>query len=73
MASADLAVTLQPFIEALTIRPGDTLIVRVDPSYSPAEVAELKAAIADRLPDLAVVVIAADQIAAYRPGDTDDG
>jgi hypothetical protein len=53
--------------EGLIIRPGDTLIVRVEPDISQAEAEELKRGIMERLPLLAsVMVIGCDQIAVMR-------
>lgn len=54
-------------LEALALRPGDTLIVRVRPEYTHEEFSHLKGGIEAELPGVRVVVVAADQIAAYRP------
>lgn len=53
--------------QAVIVRPGDTLIVRV-PQNTPADnVARFMAAMRERLPDVPVVVIAAEDMVVYRP------
>lgn len=53
--------------EALVIRPGDKLIVRVNQATTRADVGRLVDNLADRFPDTEVTVIAAEQLAAIRP------
>jgi hypothetical protein len=54
----------------MVIRPGDTLILRV-PLYTTRElVHKVKEQLAKVLPDVNLVVIAAEQLAIYRPNDT---
>jgi hypothetical protein len=58
---------------AIVVRPGDTLIVRVKENVSLAELAEVRRALGEQLPNqlpnIKVVVIpAAEQILIYRPG-----
>ena len=57
------------FAEALVIRPGDTLVLRVARNISAAEADRARQRIRDELPGLAAVVILTgfDQLAAYRP------
>lgn len=52
--------------EAITVRPGDTLIVRVRPNISPDDVRALREQLMDRLPDVAVLVVACEQLAAAK-------
>jgi hypothetical protein len=52
--------------EAVTVRPGDTLLVRVRPDIDPEQVHRLRAALMDRLPDIAVLIIACEQLAAAK-------
>jgi hypothetical protein len=52
--------------EAVTVRPGDTLIVRVRPDIDPEQVHGLRAALMDRLPDIAVLIVACEQLAAAK-------
>jgi hypothetical protein len=52
--------------EAVVIRPGDTLIVRVDPASTWGDVEELKRAFVERMPNVQVIVVAAEQLAAVR-------
>jgi hypothetical protein len=44
-------------------------VVRCDPLISAEQAAEFKAMIVGRLPDIDVVLIAADQLLVYRPGE----
>jgi hypothetical protein len=53
--------------EALVIRPGDKLIVRVSQVTTRADVGRLVDNLAVRFPDTEVTVIAAEQLAAIRP------
>lgn len=55
--------------EALVIKPGDHLVIRVDRDsiISRSEVDELRRAVLDRIPGIGdVAVIAADGLAVYR-------
>lgn len=52
--------------EALTVNPGDTLIIRVHTGTSPRAAEFLRERAKELLPDVGVVVIAAEQIAALR-------
>jgi hypothetical protein len=52
--------------EAVTVRPGDTLIVRVSPDVNPEHLEQFRAAFLDRLPDIAVLIIACEQLAAAK-------
>lgn len=55
---------------ALVIRPGDTLIVRFQKPMSMDHADRVKKGLEELLPGVAdVVLIVADQIAVYRPGD----
>lgn len=59
-----------PIAEALVIRPGDHLIVRVerDVLISAAEAEDIRHHLLERLPALSgVTVIAADGLAVFRP------
>jgi len=57
----------QVVLEAVVVGPGDTLIVRVGRDTTLAEADELKTRLHGRVPGVNVVVLAADQIAAYKP------
>jgi hypothetical protein len=52
----------------LVVRPGDALIVRVSPdrASSQEDVDVVRAALAEKLPGVKVIIIAADQLAAVR-------
>lgn len=53
--------------EALVVRPGDILMVRVDPSMSRDRLQDLVEAIRARLSeDVQVLIIAAEQLAVFR-------
>jgi hypothetical protein len=62
---ADLA----DLAEALVIRPGDTLVARVKPGICAAEAKRLSNGIEEHLPGVKAVVIAAEQLVVYRPGE----
>jgi hypothetical protein len=67
MNEPEVLVQIDP---GMVIRPGDTLIVRV-PLYTTAElVHRLKERAAEVLPEVNLVVIAAEQMAIYRPDTT---
>jgi hypothetical protein len=52
--------------EALTVKPGDTLIVRVSPDVNPERSERFRAAFLERLPDIAVLIVACEQLAAAK-------
>lgn len=54
-------------LEALTVRPGDTLVVRVRDNLTIQQADELKAAIEERMPGVKTILLAAEQIAVYKP------
>jgi hypothetical protein len=59
--------------QALVIRPGDVLIIRIDPKLATQDAAaQMKRIAEERLPGVRVLVIGADQIAAYRPADPEE-
>lgn len=53
--------------EAAIVRPGDTLIVRVAPTATMERAMALKKRGQELLPDVNVVVVAAEEIAVVRP------
>lgn len=55
--------------EALALRPGDHLLVRVSTHTTDEQVDELLVAFKERLPDVPVTVIAAEQLAVVRGGE----
>jgi hypothetical protein len=59
-------VVTPPISEALVIRPGDKLLVRVDVHTSRERAMELRDQISERLPEVEVCVIAAEQLAVFR-------
>lgn len=52
--------------EAITVKPGDTLIVRVRPDISLEQLDQFRGQLTERLPDIAVVVVACEQLAAAK-------
>jgi hypothetical protein len=56
--------------QGMVIRPGDTLILRVPLYTTPELVHKTKERAAEVLSDVNLVVIAAEQMAIYRPNDT---
>jgi hypothetical protein len=59
-------------IEAIVLRPGDTLVVRVSAGATLQQADELKARARELLPDVGVVVIGAEQLVVHRPDGSDD-
>lgn len=70
---ADLAA----ICEALVIRPGDTLIIRVRSDIYRSEFDEfqyrVKAGLDEVCPGVRFVIVNAEQLAVYRPGAETDG
>jgi hypothetical protein len=58
---------LESIVEALVVRPGDTLVVRVRPAISAQQVDEIKRELSERLPGVKALIVAAEEIAVYRP------
>jgi len=57
--------------ESVTVRPGDTLILRCEPSISHERADYVRVFAEERLPDVKVIVIAAEQLAVYQAGASD--
>jgi hypothetical protein len=56
--------------DALVVRPCDVLIVRYQRQITQAQADQIRARFRESLPDLSdVLLVVADQIAVYRPGD----
>ncbi len=53
--------------QAAVIRPGDHLIVRVKQGSTREDVGSLLGSLNERFPDVKCTVIAAEEIAVYRP------
>ncbi|MET9815317.1 hypothetical protein [Streptomyces sp. NPDC006355] len=67
MATTPPTVTVDLAADLTVIRPGDTLLVRM-PSNAPLVQLEMVAnRLRDRLPDVEVLVIAAEGVDVYRP------
>jgi hypothetical protein len=74
MASRELKINSRVELDVVTVRPGDTLIVRVPLDLSMDGLDEVKAALRDRLPGVEPLIVAADQLLVYRPASSaDDG
>lgn len=54
---------------AVVVRPGDTLILRIGHNTSQDLATHFKKAIQDRLPNVDVVVLNADEMFIYRPAE----
>lgn len=69
MASQEVEVHFKPVIDGPVIRPGDTLVVRVDLSrrWTQEQADRVKAELKERLPGVDVLIVAADQLVIYRP------
>jgi hypothetical protein len=63
-------VKVRPRLDAVTVRPGDKLVVRVPVDSTREMVEEARARLADRLPGVEVVFIGAEQLLVYRPDDS---
>lgn len=68
---ADAGPDLLAIREAIVVRPGDTLVVRVNPSHGwfRSHLDELAHSIKERLPGIEVLIVTADQLVIYRPED----
>jgi hypothetical protein len=64
-----MAGWLEGAAEAIVIRPGDTLLVRVLPTVPADHAHEIQQALRQWLPGVEVGVVAAEELAVYRPGD----
>lgn len=53
--------------QALIVRPGDTLILRVTRRLAADQAEHIKAAVQQRIPGIDVVIIECDQLSVYRP------
>lgn len=53
--------------QTLIVRPGDTLLVRVAYNICEETAVQLKAKLAELLPEVPVLVLAVDELAVYRP------
>lgn len=68
--SEEFAARLKEYNDGLVVRPGDTLIVRIGTNVTRDTAEQLRAAVLQRLPGLAdVVLIGADGLAVYRPDE----
>lgn len=65
-------VRVRPRLDAVTVRPGDKLVVRVRSGFTLAERDEWLAHLHDALPGVEPVFIAAEQILVYRPDGAGD-
>jgi len=65
---------LDAIMEAAILRPGCKFVVRIDPDRATSElVHEFRSQLATRLPGVDVVVVAADGMTVYEPGEAVDG
>lgn len=62
-------VATQPtFSDHLVVRPGDTLVLRVDPDrFTPESAAEMKRLVTERLSGVEVMVLGVDQMFVHQP------
>ena len=68
MVERTIDVKVRPRLDAVTVRPGDKLVVRVNGNMSRAEVDEWKAYVAELLPGVELVVVTGvEQLLVYRP------
>lgn len=56
--------------DALAVHPGETLLIRVSTPMNDEEVAEFKERFRAAVADVEPVIIIADQMLVYRPGET---
>jgi hypothetical protein len=59
-------IAIPEIAEALVIRPGDKLLVRVDRGITVQEVEVLREGLSERFPEVEWTVIIADQLAVIR-------
>ena len=72
MSEQTVNMVVKPRLDAVVVRPGDTLVIRVGTGLTHEAVDEIKARVAEVLPGIKPVIIAAEQILVYRPGGSDD-
>lgn len=80
MAVQEVEMRIKPVLDGPVVRPGDTLVVRIDLSHVSTRqqfdelVDRIVGQIEERLPGVKVVVVAADQLVIYRPDpEADNG
>lgn len=64
-------LVIRPVLDAVTVRPGDKLIVRIAGSVTMDLADRLKKGLEELLPGVEPIIIAADQILVYRDDDAD--
>lgn len=67
MADATRTISVEAEFTGLTVRPGDTLLVRYSRAVSMENAERLKAKLKERLPGVDVLIVEADGLAVYRP------
>jgi len=60
---------IQIVLDAVIVRPGDTLVLRFHQELTPEEAAEIKQRLAEYMPDVSAVILNAEQMLVYRPND----
>jgi hypothetical protein len=64
-----MEVHVKPVIDAVTVRPGDTLIVKLATDLDMQQAQDATERLEKHLPGVKVIAIGADQLLVYRPDD----
>ena len=73
MAERTIEVKVRPRLDAVTVRPGDKLVVRIKDGTTREYVEDARAYLAERLAGVEVVFVGGEQLLVYRPdGDSND-
>lgn len=73
MADHTIDLDITRLREAVVVRPGDTLVVRVDTDLTLEQAQEWRALLEERLPGVRCVIVGADQLLVYQSGGDGDG
>lgn len=65
-------VKVRPHLDAVVVRPGDRLVIRITHAAAPDEVAEWVEHLEEILPGVTPVFVFGEQILVYRDGGPDD-
>lgn len=67
MASHEMEVRIKPRLDAVVVRPGDKLIIRVSPGFTVIQRDEYVAHLQAVIPGVEPVFVPAEQLLVYRP------
>jgi ribosomal protein L16/L10AE len=74
MAERTIDLVVKPRLDAVVVRPGDTLVIRIAEALNEEQAAECVRRAMASLPGVEILVVRADQLLVYRPdGAASDG